>query len=107
MTYSGHKRFGLSVQEKILSEIENKASDNSDELEVFENLGDRFGWRSQDEYDWIDYKGANFDNAPAGCLPLKWIGGGTLDGDLPEFYCFRSFISRFRDCNICRTTNCN
>ncbi len=70
-TYSGG-RFGFSVQLRLYQEVGGSLETAlAQDLAMLRNLGDRVGWRQQDEWKTLDQATHNLDD-PIGCYPLIW-----------------------------------
>ncbi|MFZ4640010.1 MAG: GUN4 domain-containing protein [Nodosilinea sp.] len=70
-TYSGG-RFGFSVQLRLYQEVGGSLETAlAQDLAMLKNLGDRVGWRQQNEWKTLDQATHNLDD-PIGCYPLIW-----------------------------------
>jgi serine protease Do len=79
LKYSNGK-FGFSVQKQIWLDLGGKL-DGEPDLDTFEKLGDRVGWRKNN--DWLSYDSYTYStNALQGHLPgeSSWVGWAEAAG---------------------------
>lgn len=70
-TYTGG-RFGFSVQLKLYQEVGgNLETAIAQDATILRKLGDRVGWRENDQWQTLDQVGHNL-NDPVGCYPIVW-----------------------------------